>query len=251
MALAFAKRPGKSGLNLARRTVFDEDKPAVPGVCIRRAIGRAEVLEAYQFLCRSRMALGYPQPEASDFTDFGSGRRETATFIARAWPDVVGTASLLVDSLDEQLPAARTFPELEPLCREGRLVGEVTHRAVLPEYCPPGVPRELLRCCVAHGLFVGCSDVVVVLKPWEGRLFDGLGFERMGTVRSSGGQVPEPVVLERLDLRMLQGEGEAPQGLGDDKMSILHGLYLGGNPYRKHVRAWGDLPQQQAMRMAV
>ena len=209
------------------------------GCCIRRAISREELLAAYRFLCTMRTSLGYPRPPLSVIGLGAAGGREIAVFAAKAWPEVVATATLLVGPARAGVPADRTFREVGELRESARLVGEVTNRAIVPAYGPGPVARELVRCCVAHGLLAGCTDLVSVIRPWEQEQFGSMGFERLGPIRSSGGPIPEPVALARLDLLSLRaGVPTGPvAGLGATDAE-LYRLYVGGNPYRALVARW-------------
>jgi hypothetical protein len=219
--------------------------PALNGACIRRAVCQKDLVAAYRFVRKSRVALGYPAPEpAILWPDPADGPREIATFVAKAWPDVVGTTSLLLDSQDQQLPADIVFPELGEVRQPGRLVAELTNRATVPAYFRTNAPNDLIRCCVAHGQFVGCSDLLAVIRPWEQAGFVALGFRQVGPVRSSGGAVPEPVALARLDLLSLQADGGTPRLDGTD-LSLLWQFYLKANPYIEHVKAWAALIEKE------
>jgi len=216
-------------------TSFESSVPQ--GWAIYRAVTREDLLASYHFMCRIREGLGYPRPALTPVWAGATGtRREVATFLAKSWPDVVGTASLIVDSWDSPLPAERTFPEVCSLRRRGSFLCEVTHRAMVPAYHRTPVPDDLLRCCVAHGLFVGCTDLLVVAKPWERERFLRFGFDQASPIRSSGGAVPESTALLRLDMSSLVGGGASP--------SRLRRFYLQQNPYRRYVKAWSHAAEK-------
>ena len=238
---------GRGMSRAVRRKAAPTAVLAAEGACIRRAVTQEDLVDAYRFLCGIRVALGYPAPQASVlWADPAEGVREMATFIARSWPDVVATTTLVLDSTEPELPADRVFPELGELRERGRFVAELTNRATVPAYLRTDVPGALLRCCVAHGLYIGCSDLVAVIRPWEQASFEALGFRRMGSVRSSGGSVPEPVMLARLDLLMLQ-EGCSLTGPSMEAgYPLLWQFYLKASPYPRHVRAWAALVEQEA-----
>lgn len=216
------------------------------GACVRRAVRQTELVAAYRFVRKIRVGLGYPAPEpAAIWPDPADGPREIATFVAKSWPDLVAATSLLLDSQDQQLPADIVFPELCDVRRPGRLLAELTNRATVPAYYRTNAPNDLVRCCVAHGQFIGCSDLLAVVRPWEQDVFAALGFRQMGPVRSSGGAVPEPVALMRLDLLSLRDSRPAPRLDGTD-LSLLWQFYFRANPYIKHVRAWAGLFEAEA-----
>ena len=216
-----------------------------PGYSIYRAVSRDDLMAAYSFLCRSRERLGYPRPtRTSGWAGAAGGKREVATFLAKSWPDVVGTATLVVDSWGRAIPADRAFPEIGSLREQGRFLCEATHRAMVPAYYRTPAPHDLLRCCVAHGLFVGCTDLVVAARPWETERFAALGFDRVSPIRCSGGAVPEPRVLVRLDLTALHQEGLAPGLPADTEGTFLRRHYVRGNPFRQYVQRWASLAEQ-------
>jgi hypothetical protein len=223
-------RPGRRG-SLARGA-FPGERQLAEGVCIRRAVSLADLMDALNFLRRMRKSMGYPSPPTSALMSDGrGGAREIATFVAKSWPEVVAMATLVVDPDDAALPADRVFRgELAELREGGRFLCEVTNRATVPAYYRTDVPSDLVRCCAAHAMFVGSTDLVAVLRPWQLGPYESLGFERIGRMRTLNGAVPEPVMLGRLDLQALSG---APPS--------LRGFYLRHNPYHRHVRTWATL----------
>jgi hypothetical protein len=206
-------------------------------------------METYKFLCAARVGLGYPAPPVSAVMAGAGAAREMVTFQAKAWPKVVGCATLVVDSQEPILSADRAFPEVGALRRSGRLLCELTNRALVPAYYRTGVPDGLLQCCVAHALFVGCTDVVSVVPPWERDGFARLGFRPMGPIRSSGGAIPEPAALVRLDLRPLRGENLDQPSADRPDCAFLRLFYLDRNPFREHVRGWATA-SDEALRAA-
>jgi ribosomal protein S18 acetylase RimI-like enzyme len=172
-----------------------------------------------------------------------------ATFVAKDWPGLVAATSFVLDCQQCLLPADNVFPELADLRRAGRLLAELTNRLAVAGFYRTNVPNDLLRCCVAHGQFVGCSDLLTVSRPWEQTAFEALGFERISPVRSSGGAVPEAVILMRLDMPALQDAGAGPETsmppVAD--MSLLRRFYFEDNPYLPHVRGWAALVEKELL----
>lgn len=214
------------------------------GACIRRAVCQEDLLAAYKFVCKMKVNLGYPAPGPeviwSDPTD---DPRDIATFVAKAWPGIVATTTFILDCQYLPLPADRVFPELQELRSDGRFISELTNRSAVPQYYRSNVPNDLLRCSVAHGQFVGCSDLLTVVRPWEQTKYEALGFRRIGPVRSSGSAVPEPVALMRLDLLALQ-QGGAGTGVSTQPMEdlrLLWRFYFAANPYVSHIQGWASL----------
>lgn len=239
--------PRSVAKRLAAATHHDAASPEIlapKGVCIRRAVCQEDLLAAYGFVRRMKVSLGYPvpRPEVIWF-DPADGPRDIATFVAKAWPGVVATTTFTLDCQDLRLPADNVFPELEELRAGGRFVAELTNRAAVPEYYRTNVPNDLLRCCVAHGQFVGCSDLLAVVRPWEQSGCEALGFRRISQIRSSGGPVPEPVTLMRLDMLSLQqggaGVDHSAQPAAD--VLLLRRFYFAANPYVSYVKGWAAL----------
>jgi ribosomal protein S18 acetylase RimI-like enzyme len=211
------------------------------GAGIRRALCQEELLAAYRFVCKIRVSLGYPAPRPGVlWADPADGPRDLATFIAKDWPGLVAATSFVLDCPDCPLPADKVFPELADLRRYGRLLAELTNRVAVAGFYRTNVPNDLLRCCVAHGQFVGCSDLLAVARPWEQPAFEALGFERISPVRSSGGAVPEPVILVRLDLPSLQNACAGPDNSMPpaEDAHLLWRFYCQANPYLRHVKGW-------------
>ena len=218
------------------------------GACIRRAVCQKDLLAAYKFVRKMKVSLGYPAPGPDViWFDPADGPRDMATFIAKAWPGVVATTTFMLDCNYLELPADRVFPELRELRSDGRFFAELTNRVAVPQYYRSNVSNDLLRCCVAHGQFVGCSDLLTVVRPWEQTKYEDLGFKRIGRVRNSGSPVPEPVTLMRLDLLALE-QG----GAGDDvpahqmgEVPRLWRFYFTSNPYVSHVQGWASLVEAE------
>lgn len=216
------------------------------GACIRRAVSQNDLLAAYLFSRKTRTSLGYPPPAPDEIwpgrDDDAQGR---ATFFAKAWPGVVASTGLVLDGADWTLPADRVFPEVRDIRGDGRVLAEVVNRLTQPAYYKTVVPGELLRCSVAHGIFVGCTDILAVLRPWEASSCEALGFVQMGAVRSSGGAVPEPVVLTRLDLAAVRRACPAAAKLSGAAAPSLWRFYFAENPYARLVKGWAALVEEQ------
>ncbi len=214
------------------------------GACIRRAVCQEDLLAAYKFVRKMKVSLGYPVPGPEViWFDPADGPSDIATFMAKAWPGVVATTTFALDCQGLPLPADRVFPELQELRSGGRFVAELTNRSTVPEYYRSNVPNDLLRCCVAHGQFVGCSDLLAVVRPWEQSKYEALGFRRIGPVRSSGSAVPEPVILVRLDLLAIQRGGVGGDGSTQrmDDLPLLWRFYVATNPYVNYIKGWASL----------
>ena len=214
--------------------------PPGSGDCrVRRAISRKDLTRAYSVLLRVRVALGYPRPPLSAVLSAPDDRPgETATFIAEDWPKTVGLTTVRVAAEGPALPGETAFPELTGLRRSGRLVSELTNRVVVPRYYRTGVPSDLLLCGVGHALMVGCTDVLAAVRPWEQPAMRALGFSRVGAIRSSGGPVPEPTALVRLDLERLR------EAAGRPAAELLRQFYISENPYLEEVARWAAQADQ-------
>ena len=222
--------------------------PALNGACIRRALCQEDLLAAYRFVCKIRVSLGYPAPRPGVlWPDPAEGPHDLATFIAKDWPGLVAATSFVLDCPDCPLPADNVFPELADLRRDGRLLAELTNRVAVAGFYRTNVPNDLLRCCFAHGQFVGCSDLLAVARPWEQPAFEALGFERISPARSSGGAVPEPVILVRLDLLSLQNACAGPESSMPSAAdaNLLWRFYCQANPYLHHVKGWAAMVEDE------
>ena len=210
------------------------------GYVVYRAVRPEDLRAACAFISGMRSRLGYPRPAmVSGEATATQGPPQTALFLAKSWPDIVGTSALAVGTPGAPLPAERTFPEIRSLSEQGFLC-ELIHRAMVPAYHRTSLAEDFLRCCVAQALLVGCTDMIMVVKPWERQRLATYGFTQVGPVRSSGGAVPEPSALVRLELTWLEGGRSQPRWPDQADAGALWRLYYCENPYRRHVAAWAS-----------
>ena len=226
-----------------QRTDVSSMPPNAEGACIRRAISAGDIDDARHFIHDMLTMLGYAPAPLTNTDD--TRRDETqgsATFVARCWPDVVAAATVVTDVYEGSLPADTAFRlELNNLRRWGRLICEVSDRAVLPAYGPTNVPYDLLRGCAAHAIFVKCTDLVTVIRPWEDGKYTALGFRKIAAVQSFSSERPEPVLLVHLDLEKLAADGSTRGETRCNDQAFLKRFYICDNPYHAYMRKWQEL----------
>jgi GNAT superfamily N-acetyltransferase len=165
----------------------------------------------------------------------------TATFVAKVDGKVVGVQSLAADVADLGVPSDRAFlVELEAAREGGRVLCEAANEAVDPEYRKSAVPTDLMRCCFAHALAAGATDLITAISPGHARFYEFLGFEKFTPIRSFSERLTDPVVLVKIDLTSLKARflDVVADAEGDDPEAFLKAYYFESNPYCDHVERW-------------
>jgi len=238
-----AKRVSRRMALLQRAGLF-RDLPE--GITITRATSLRDIQEAYRLVHSVFIEQGYIRPFPGDLRvrPF-EALPETATFVARSEGQVVSVQSLVPGNDRLGVPSDRSFsPELDALRAKGRRVCEAANEAVASEYRRTAVPTELMRCCLAHAVSVGCTDVVTAISPGHAKFYGLLGFETISPIRSFSEQLDDPVLLVRLDLAGL-GERFADVSIDDgDDEALLKRYYIQCNPYVNRVGPWSVLAER-------
>jgi hypothetical protein len=129
----------------------------------------------------------------------------TRVFVCRSDRQVIGTVSLVLDSLLELPCDALYRAELAPLRAAGRRVAEVSALAVDERWRSAGleVPMTLVHLVVAYASrIVQVDDLCITVHPRHARFYERvLRFERSGAGKPHPGVEDAPAVLLRLDLR--------------------------------------------------
>ncbi len=214
---------------------------SMEGITILRAVHLDDLREAYRLVHDIFVEEGYilPHPSGLRVRPY-EAMPETATFIAKARGRVVGVQGLVLDCPELGLPSDGAFKgEIDPLRGQGRLIGEATNEAVDACFRRSGVTTELMRCCFAHALVAGCTDLITTVSPGHAKFYELLGFERISPVRSYSARVHDPVVVVRLRLDVLE-ERFAGVSRDDGDEGFLMAYYIEDNPYHRQVRAWSQ-----------
>lgn len=231
-------------MRLLRRAGLFSELPAE--IRIVRATTLEELHDSYSLVHEVFLDEGYIRP-------FPGGLRmrpfealpATATFIAKAGGKIVGVQSLIPDTQGLGVPSDRAFrTELDSLRGDGKLVCEAANETIDTDYRKGAVPTELMRCCFAHALATGCSDLVTAISEGHARFYELMGFERFTPVRSFSEQLNDPVVLVRLDVTAV---AQRAANVGDDDRNdeaLLKNYYLDGNPYHRRVGAWSAMAER-------
>lgn len=210
------------------------------GAMIQRAIDFDDLHGAYALVHDVFVELGYILPRESGLrVRVYEALPETATFIAKAADLVVGVQSLVVDTDPFGLPSDEAFGvELGELRVGGRRLCEATNEAIAPEFRKSGIPTELMRCCFAHALSVGCNELITTVSPGHAKFYELLGFRPISPVRSYSAEIDDPVVVVSMDLDRLSARVAAIDDEAGDDEAFLKQYYLDGNPYHRSVAAW-------------
>ena len=200
---AAERKKGSRRLALLRKAgLFGGDAGGAQAV---RATSVEDLLTAYRLVHDAFVEKGYIHRQASGLRmRTFEALPTTATFVAKADGKVVGVQSLAMDDPQLGLPSDQAFQaDLDALRGKGRVLCEATNEAVDPDWRRTSVPTELMRCCFAHALAKGCTDLITTVSPGHVRFYELLGFEQVSEVRSYSAKIEDPVAVVRFDLSAL------------------------------------------------
>ncbi len=223
---------------LLKRTGLFSGKDA--GTDIKRATSVEDLQEAYRLVHDVFVEQGYihPVPSGLRIRPY-EALPDTATFVAEAEGRIVGVQSLVVDSEDMGLPSDEAFRDVIDILRaEDRLVCEATNEAVDTAYRKTSVATELMRCCFAHALGAGYTDLIATVSPGHAKFYGLLGFEQIGEVRSYSEEIEDSVVVVRFDLSALSKVLEDIIEGQDEADLFLKRYFVDDNPYHRYVKTW-------------
>jgi hypothetical protein len=165
---------------------------------------------------------------------------ETATFIARSGDKIIGVTSVVIDSPELGLPSDVAFrPEINKIRRSGgRKICEGTNWFIDPEYRKTSVMTDLMRCCFAHAVYCGCTDMVADVSPTHKSFYEIMAFETIGAQRSSSDEVEDPVVLVNLKISETVQAVTPLQTEDDFDLAYVKVFYIDDNPYYDQVGDW-------------
>jgi hypothetical protein len=124
----------------------------------------------------------------------------TTMFRATTAAAVVGTVTLVADSV-LGLPMDSLYAEeLRPLRAAGRRVAEVSALAVAPGTPMTAIVRLMSRLVLYAEALARVDDLCVTVHPRHARFYERLGFARMGAVKPYAAVNGAPAVAFRLDL---------------------------------------------------
>ena len=126
----------------------------------------------------------------------------------------------------------------------GAHVCEAANETVDIAYRKGPVPTELMRCCFAHAVAVGCTDLITAISEGHTRFYELLGFERFTPVRSFSEQLDDPVLLVRLDVTGLDRRFANVSSDGLDDEALIKDYYIEGNPYHRRISAWSEMAER-------
>jgi hypothetical protein len=188
----------RAGRAPARRTARTE------GLDCGLASTTADLDAAFRLVHDQYVALGYMHPHPS-------GRRiglhhslpTTKVFVCKSGDEVIGTVSLILDSLLE-LPCDELYRrELAPLRAAGRRLAEVSALAV-HERCRTrdlGVLMRLVHLVVAYASRIAqVDDLCITVNPRHARFYELLRFRRFGAIKPHPAVQDAPAVPLVLDL---------------------------------------------------
>lgn len=229
---------------LLRKAGLFQDLP--PEVTVTRATDVDTLREAYHLVHEIFIEQGYirPFPGNLRIRPF-EALPDTATFVARTNGRIVSVQSLIPDNRRLGVPSDRAFgPELEKLRAEGRRFCEAANEAVAGEYRKTAIPTELMRCCFAHAMSTGCSDVVTAVSPGHAKFYGFMGFETITPVRSFSEMLEDPVVVVRFNFDTVRGRVAQANTQDTEDEAVFVDYYHDGNPYMGRVGPWSVLAER-------
>lgn len=216
------------------------------GTVISRASTLEDLRAAYRLTHDVFVAQGYIKPDETGLRmRVFEALPDTATFVAKDQDQVVAVTSVVVDSAQLGIPAQKVFgPEVQKLRDQGRVICEGTNWLVADSHRKSTAMTELMRCCFAHARSAGCTDFVGEVSPGHAKFYELLGFETIGSVRSSSPEIDDPVVLVRFDLSALDDLLEEIEDAQDEAQIFLKRYYVDENPYQRFVKFWSIVAER-------
>ncbi|MFA6133049.1 MAG: hypothetical protein WC869_03415 [Phycisphaerae bacterium] len=208
------------------------------GAAIARAVDAIEITCGYRFLHDWLVVQGFieARPGGLHLSRWDT-LPESGLFLAWAGSKLVAVQAAVPEGQDKGLPSAGPFYiEIGNLRRRGSRLCELGMSAVTPALQKSVLPAEMIRCCVAHAVAAGCSQVVATVDPSKARQYSDWGFSIANPIRVFSSDMPFPAVLASLDL-------EALARAGGESEVFAGGLsprdyYIDRNPYLRHAERW-------------
>lgn len=222
------------------------------GVKISRAITSQDLEDAYRMVHDGFVEEGYilPRPFGLRIRLF-EAMPETATFVARVAGKIVAVTSVAIDSPDLGLPSDEAFRyEIDTLRNAGRKVCEGTNWFIDPDYRRTSIMTELMRCCFAHAVAFGCTDMIADLSPTHKSFYELMAFDIIGSQRNSSFEVEDPVVLVNLAITETVETVSRLKTEDDFDLAYVKVFYLDDNPYHDKVIPWAEQAEAAFMNPA-
>jgi len=216
------------------------------GVTIERATGLEDLRDAYHLVHEIFVDEGYIRPFPGELRMRAfEALPDTATLVAKADGKIVGVQSLIPDAEYVGIPSDRAFRgEIDALRSEGRRVCEAANEAVAAEYRRSAIPTELMRCCFAHAVSTGCTDVVTAVSPGHAKFYALMGFETISPVRSFSEMLRDPVVVVRFNFDTVRDHVAKAEAQDAEDEAVLVDYYLNSNPYNDRVASWSRTAEE-------
>jgi hypothetical protein len=169
---------------------------------------------AFRLVHDQYVARGYMDPHPSGRrTSLHHALASTRVFVSRAGDDVVGTLTLIPDSLLE-LPCDVLYrDELKPLRAAGRHIAEVSAFAVADDWRTArlDIVLALVHLVLVYSTRIArVDDLCITVNPRHVKFYERvLRFERFGPDRDHPGVQGAPAVPLRLDIRRAMDEAAA------------------------------------------
>jgi hypothetical protein len=129
---------------------------------------------------------------------------ESATFVAKAGPRIIGTFSLIADTKPFGLPMDELYSEeLSSVRGRDRRVAEISGLAIDPEFSPIStyLIMNLVRLLYTYATKIEVTDLAVACHPRHANLYRRLYlFEEMGGIRTYRSVNDAPALAVKLDL---------------------------------------------------
>ncbi len=222
-----------------------QEIPELPDLDVGLATETGSFDAAFRLVHEQYLWRGYMTP-------MPSGRRlsahhalpTTKVFVAHRLDSLIGTLTLVRDSLFG-LPLDDLYrSEVAGLRRQGRRIAEVAALATSAASRRAGIAvlLHLMRMVVTYAIKVaGVNDLCITVNPRHVEFYRTcLRFEVIGPERAYGKVNGAPAVALRLDLDVARAV-EAAVHRGEDREPIHHFLFAVGNQERVLGQLWSNL----------
>lgn len=239
-------RPLANAARMTRRIRMLKDAGLLGRSAFTEHISRAttpdDLRDAYRLVHDAYVEQGYILPHHTGLRiRVFEALPHTATFVAKAQGEIIGTMSLVLEAPGLGLPSEKLFRDEILELRANRHRGplcEVSNLAVKPEFRRTSLFYELIRPIFAQAFLWRCSYGFISICPKHAKFFqDVIQFDPWGDCRTYCEETQDVVVGMCMDLATIERRFRATDELlGAD--AFLHRDFFADNPFIDKCREW-------------
>lgn len=227
------------GVRIVPPEAYELTGGKVDGAAIARAVGAIEIAGGHQFLHDWLVVQGFIEAGVAGLhLNLWDAMPESGLFLAWGGADLVAAQTAIPEGQDSSsFPSAGPFSiEIGNLRRRGGRLCELGMSAVTPAFQKSTLPAEMVRCCVAHAIATGCSQLIAAIDPWKAKQYAAWGFDVGRQIRVFSCEMPFPAVLVSLDLEGLPKTEIEREGFAG--CLSLQDYFVDCSPYLRRLERW-------------